>query len=129
VSGDAVILAAERDSLPYRAVASLLDVGSGLPAFALIGGLAVIARLGQAHRATNDIDTVSDDQVGLLDALVASGLDRRGDSIQLDAQLKPSRSAKATPTTCPMRRTGSRSTPARPSRSPCGPASGARWSR
>lgn len=59
-----------------------------LPAFALIGGLAVIVRLGQAHRATNDIDTVSDDQSGLLDALAADGFERFGDSVMLDDDLK-----------------------------------------
>lgn len=88
MSGDPVVLAAEVDSVPYRAVARLADIAAELPGFALIGGLAVIMRLGQAHRATNDIDTVSDDQTGLLDLLVAGGLDRRGNSILLDADLK-----------------------------------------
>jgi hypothetical protein len=87
VSGDAVVLVAETDSVPYRAVARLAEIAPGLPDFALIGGLAVITRLGQAHRATNDVDTVSDDQPGLLDALIADGLDRRGDSVLLDADL------------------------------------------
>lgn len=59
-----------------------------LPDFALIGGLAVIVRLGQAHRATNDIDTVSDDQVRLFDILVADGYDRQGNSVLLEANLK-----------------------------------------
>lgn len=88
MSGDVVYLAAEVDSVPYRAVACLAGLAPTLPDFALIGGLAVIARLGQAHRATNDVDTVSDDQPGLLDALRAGGLDRRGDSVVLDGDLK-----------------------------------------
>lgn len=88
MSGDSVFLVAEVDSVAYRAVARLAEVAPGLPGFALIGGLAVITRLGQAHRATNDVDTVSDDQAGLLDVLVADGLDRQGDSVMLDADLK-----------------------------------------
>lgn len=88
MSGEVVVLGAEVDSVPYRAVARLAELGPRLPAFALIGGLAVITRLGQPHRATNDVDTVSDDQDGLFDALVADGLDRRGDSVMLDADLK-----------------------------------------
>lgn len=88
MSGDVVVLAAEVDSVPYRAVARLAEVGPRLPDFALIGGLAVIARLGRPHRATNDVDAVSDDQAGLFDALVADGLLRRGDSVMLDADLK-----------------------------------------
>lgn len=88
MSGDIVILKAEVTSVPYRAISRLSATMSGLPDFALIGGLAVIARLGQAHRATNDIDAVSDDQVGLLDVLVADGLERRGDSVLIDVDLK-----------------------------------------
>ena len=88
MSGDAGVLVADVDSVPYRAIAKLAEIASTLPGFALIGGLAVITRLGQAHRATNDIDTVSDDQVGLLDMLIGSGFDRRSDSILLDADLK-----------------------------------------
>jgi hypothetical protein len=88
VSGDVVALAAELDSVPYRAVARLAELEPHLPEFALIGGLAVMIRLGQPHRATNDVDTVSDDEGGLFDALVADGLDRRGDSVMLDADLK-----------------------------------------
>jgi hypothetical protein len=87
VSGDSVVLGADVDSVPYRAVARLAELGPRLPAFALIGGLAVIARLGQPHRATNDIDAVSDDQDGLFDALVSDGLARRGDTVMLDADL------------------------------------------
>ena len=88
MSGEAVVLIAETDSVPHRAVARLAGVAPGLPAFALIGGLAVITRLGQAHRATNDIETVTDDQPGLLDALRADGFARQGDSVLLDADLK-----------------------------------------
>jgi hypothetical protein len=88
VSGESILLVAEVDSVPYRAVGRLAEVTPRLPALALIGGLAVIVRLGQAHRATNDIDTVSDDEPGLLDALVTDGFERIGDSVMLDSDLK-----------------------------------------
>jgi hypothetical protein len=51
VSGELVVLGAEVDSVPYRAISRLAAVAQELPDFALIGGLAVIARLGQPHRA------------------------------------------------------------------------------
>lgn len=41
------------------------------PRWILVGGLAVNARVGRTHRATNDIDTVSTDQDGLVEILVA----------------------------------------------------------
>lgn len=44
-----------------RAAARLADADLG--AFAIIGGVAVTARLGRAHRATADVDTVVDDDV------------------------------------------------------------------
>ncbi len=89
MSGDApVVLVAEEGSVPHRAVARLAELGPELPPFALIGGLAVITRLGQAHRATNDVDTVSDDQAGLVRVLVSAGFDRQGDSVLLEPNLK-----------------------------------------
>lgn len=42
-----------------RAAAKVADANLG--SYAVIGGVAVSARLGQAHRATADIDTVVDD--------------------------------------------------------------------
>ena len=81
MSGEVVVIQAEIGSVPDRAIAHLATLVPELPGFALIGGLAVIVRLGQAHRATNDIDAVTDDQIGLLDALVADGLDRRGQRV------------------------------------------------
>ncbi|MGH9090439.1 MAG: hypothetical protein ACRDZR_03510 [Acidimicrobiales bacterium] len=88
MSGEPVLLVAEVDSVPYRSVGRLAEVTPRLPDFALIGGIAVMVRLGQAHRATNDVDTVSDDQPGLLDVLVTEGFERIGDSVMLDSDLK-----------------------------------------
>ncbi len=42
----------------------------------LAGGLAVNVRLGRTHRATNDIDTVSDDQPRLIELLAAGHAER-----------------------------------------------------
>ncbi len=42
-----------------RAVAALTQ--SGLTGFVIVGGVAVAARLGQAHRGTTDVDTVVDE--------------------------------------------------------------------
>lgn len=44
-----------------RAVAALSD--SGIARYAVVGGIAVTARLGHAHRATSDIDAVVDESV------------------------------------------------------------------
>lgn len=72
----------------HRGVARLGELIPGLPSFALIGGLSVIIRLGQAHRATNDLDAVSDDQVTFLEAFVTAGFARQGESILLEPDLK-----------------------------------------
>ncbi len=42
-----------------RAVGALRE--SGLQRYVIVGGVAVAARLGQAHRATTDVDTVIDE--------------------------------------------------------------------
>jgi hypothetical protein len=70
------------------AISRLAEIGPTLPPFAIIGGLAVMIRLGRTHRATNDIDTVSDDQLGLIDVLVADGFGRHGDSVMIETDLK-----------------------------------------
>lgn len=60
MSGDATVHLPGQAMLPLiRAAARLADANLG--AFAVIGGVAVSARLGRAHRATADIDTVVDD--------------------------------------------------------------------
>lgn len=42
-----------------RAIGAVAE--SGLGAYAIVGGVAVTARLGRAHRATSDVDTVVDE--------------------------------------------------------------------
>src|SRR5580658_4413478 len=51
-----------------RAVAALGELG--LDGYVIVGGIAVTARLGQAHRATADVDTVID-EVAIPDAIEA----------------------------------------------------------
>jgi hypothetical protein len=108
VSGEPVLLVAEVHSVPYRAVARLGEVAASLPGFALIGRLAVNIRLGQAHRATNDVDAVSDDQDGLLGVLspTASIAEATVSSWQMTSSSTSSMGATATRTTCPTRRIG-----------------------
>ncbi len=60
VSGETlVVLPGEAMTRLVRAAAKIADANLGR--YAIIGGVAVSARLGQAHRATADIDAVVDD--------------------------------------------------------------------
>ena len=70
MSGDVVVLA---DDATGRVAAFVhtLTLLPDRPVWVLVGGLAVNFRLGRTHRATNDIDTVSDDQPGLIELLAA----------------------------------------------------------
>jgi hypothetical protein len=57
-----VALTADPDGVLRRLVAAIdVVVRADLPRHALVGGLAVMANLAQAHRVTADVDTVSDD--------------------------------------------------------------------
>jgi hypothetical protein len=87
VSGE-VVLVAPAGSVLERAVEKLDEVAAALPPFALVGGLAVMIRLGQAHRATVDLDAVTDDQQHFVEVLVDRGLERRGDSVMIEPDLK-----------------------------------------
>jgi hypothetical protein len=75
VSGEIVVL--ENDSAG-RIAAFVQTLGRlpGTPEWVLIGGLAVNVRVARLHRATNDVDTVSGDQPGLVEIMVASGADQ-----------------------------------------------------
>lgn len=57
--GDLVILPGDAMLPLVRAVAALADAGLGR--YTVVGGVAVAARLNQAHRATADVDTVVDE--------------------------------------------------------------------
>ena len=57
-----VALPADPDGVLRRLVTAVeLVVNAQLPPHALVGGLAVMANLAQAHRVTADVDTVSND--------------------------------------------------------------------
>lgn len=62
-----------------RGLAIVAD--SPMPRWALVGGLAVMVQLAEAHRATEDLDSAADNDDGGLDAaiavLVESGQARR----------------------------------------------------
>lgn len=61
MSGDRVVLAGDVDGNAARlvhATGRLADAGLG--PYALVGGLAVMCRLSAVHRATQDIDTVTE---------------------------------------------------------------------
>jgi hypothetical protein len=69
VSGE-VVLVAPADSLTARLVRSLDRLPSeGLDDFCVIGGLAVLCRVGALFRATSDIDTIVDDDAPAIAAL------------------------------------------------------------
>lgn len=56
-----------------RAIGAVAE--SGLGAYAIVGGVAVTARLGHAHRATSDVDAVVDETIppDAVEALLARG--------------------------------------------------------
>jgi NAD(P)-dependent dehydrogenase (short-subunit alcohol dehydrogenase family) len=57
VSGDSVVLGGGEATRRLLGALKALAEALGTECFALIGGLAVMARLGDVHRATEDIDT------------------------------------------------------------------------
>ena len=80
--GEAIVLPGAAMVPLVCAVAQLR--AAGLDRYAVVGGVAVTARLGQAHRATNDVDTVVDetrppDAVGALLALPDAERDPSGE--------------------------------------------------
>jgi hypothetical protein len=58
-SGSQVVLQGPAMAGLIRAVAALNQ--NGLEDFVIVGGVAVAARLGEAHRATTNVDTVIDE--------------------------------------------------------------------
>jgi hypothetical protein len=67
---DDVVLLEDDDSGRVTAYIQTLLRLPDDPPWILVGGLAVNARVGRLHRATNDIDTVSSDQDRLVEILV-----------------------------------------------------------
>ena len=84
-SGAEVVLQGQAMVGLIRAVEGLSE--AGLDRYVVVGGLGVAARLGQAHRATTDVDAVFDetahpDAVEALLALPTSGRTWRARSSQ-----------------------------------------------
>jgi hypothetical protein len=73
VSGEPVFLQASADSIFARAFGELSAVPPGSVQWALVGGIAVGARLALAHRATHDVDAVSPRPDELVELLVEAG--------------------------------------------------------
>ncbi len=55
-----------------------------MPPCALVGGMAVMARINSSHRATTDIDSVTSGTTLVFDTLVSLGAVKRGESAVLD---------------------------------------------
>ena len=70
-------MAADGDGVLARLVHAAGVFGQAfVPPWALVGGLAVMVQLAEAHRATSDVDTVADDdaaQLGPALAVLAAG--------------------------------------------------------
>lgn len=75
-----VSLAADADGVVARLVhAAGLFGQAALPPWALVGGLAVMVQLAEAHRATADVDTVADDDADeLAPALAVLAAEQHG---------------------------------------------------
>ena len=69
--GEAIILADDAARHASGFVAALAALPAGLPSWAIIGGFAVYARLARVHRATGDVDTVTEHQDELVALVVA----------------------------------------------------------
>jgi hypothetical protein len=81
VSGDAIRLAG--NAFLVRALQALGELPSSLPDHAIIGGLAVMVRLQQAHRVTGDIDLVSADESRTIQLLVDGDATRTRNGVRL----------------------------------------------
>jgi len=75
VSGERVVLAGDADGAAARLVHATARLASAdLGPHALIGGLAVMCRLAALHRATQDVDTVTETTVPTAIEVIASSI-------------------------------------------------------
>lgn len=87
MSGSTIVLAARADSAVTRLIAALGALpDAGFERFVVVGGLAVFCRIGSAHRATNDLDTVidNDDDTPVIAMLARRGLELHGSGVFVD---------------------------------------------
>lgn len=78
-----VAIANDRRAVVQRSVESLADLPSDLPRAALVGGLAVMVRLYEAHRVTTDFDEVTEGREATIDLLLARGAVRTPNGVML----------------------------------------------
>jgi len=78
-----VAIANDRRGIVQRSVESLADLPVDLPRAALVGGLAVMVRLYEAHRATTDFDEVTEARDATIDVLLARGAVRTPNGVLL----------------------------------------------
>ncbi len=78
-----VALGADPRGFVVRAVRSLEALPESLPRHALVGGLAVMVRLYEAHRATIDFDEVTEGRESAIAILVAQGAERTSNGVFL----------------------------------------------
>ena len=77
MSGEAISIVAANDSDVVRFVDAISRLPDGLPEWVLIGGVAVVLRVGGAHRATVDIDTLVRESDRLVELLLNDGGEQR----------------------------------------------------
>ena len=77
MSGDVISIVAASDSDVVRFVDAIARLPEGLPDWVLIGGVAVVLRVGGAHRATVDIDTLVRESDRLVELLLNDGGEQR----------------------------------------------------
>lgn len=78
-----VALAADTRGFVVRSVRSLESLPAELPRHALVGGLAVMVRLYEAHRATTDFDEVTEGREAAIALLVSRGAERTPNGVLL----------------------------------------------
>lgn len=79
----AVAIANDAGRVVERSVATLAELPDDLPRHALVGGLAVMVRLYEAHRVTTDFDEVSQQPGTTVATLVALGARRTTNGVEL----------------------------------------------
>jgi hypothetical protein len=92
VSGEVRLLDENGETRRLLLALERLVASVSLEHFALIGGLAVMARLGQAHRGTQDIDTAVDQEAAIpseldvvADAVAPAEQERAGRRVKVDS--------------------------------------------
>ena len=75
--GDPISIVAAEDSDVVRFVNAIFRLPDGVPDWVLIGGVAVVLRVGGTHRATIDIDTLVRDPNRLVELLLGGRGEQR----------------------------------------------------